>query len=223
MPLKLLFTIVVASLTAGAQAGPGCPAPRQVLERFIPADCEACWAETGATLPASTWVLDWIVPSPRGPEAPLAVAALTEAAERLNALGASPSSTPKASMQTYRWPVHARSPLRLRVAGGPAWNGYLGLELSARGTPPAGAVAYVALVEDVPAGSEGSLVARRLLRAVAGPLPLDAGGRATTQLRALRIPEGAQAERLRGAAWWVDSRQQLGGIALEGCPPASAR
>ncbi len=216
---KILLPIVASFLTAGAQAAPACPAPRQVVERFVPADCEACWAEAGAALPGSAWVLDWIAPSPRGPEAPLAVAALAEAAERLDALGVAPAA---ASTQTFRWTLPARPALTLRVAGGPAWNGYLGLELTARGKPPAGAVAYVALVEDVPAGSEGTAVARRLVRAVAGPLALDAGGRASTQLRALRIPEGARAERLRGAAWWVDGRQQLGGLVLEGCPARPA-
>lgn len=216
---RLLLTLLAAFLTTGVHAAPTCPAPRQVVERFIPADCEACWVEPGAVLPGSTWVLDWIAPSPRGAEAALAVAALAEAAERLDALGAAPAA---ASTQTFRWNVPARPGPTLRVAGGPAWNGYLGLELTARGKPPAGAVAYVALVEDVPAGSEGTTVARRLVRAVAGPLPLDAGGRASTQLRALRIPEGARAERLRGAAWWVDGRQQLGGLALEGCPARPA-
>ncbi|WP_295641269.1 hypothetical protein [uncultured Methylibium sp.] len=210
-----LLLVVAAAVTAVAQAAPSCPAPRQVVERFVPADCEACWAEPGAALPGSTWVLDWIAPSPRGAEAALAVAALAEAAERLDALEAAPAAV---STQVFRWTVRARPGPALRVAGGPAWNGYLGLELTARGKPPAGAVAYLALVEDVPAGSEGTAVARRLVRAVAGPLPLDAGGRVSTQLRALRIPEGARAERLRGAAWWVDGRQQLGGLALEGCP-----
>lgn len=217
---RLLLVLLPALLTTGAQAAPSCPAARQVVERFVPADCEACWSEAAAALPGSTWVLDWIAPSPRGAEAALSMAALAEATERLDALGAAPAP---AVTQTFRWAVPARPGPTLRVTGGPAWNGYLGLELTARGKPPAGAVAYVALVEDVPAGTEGSAVARRLLRAVAGPLPLDAGGRASTQLRALRIPEGARAERLRGVAWWVDGRQRLGGIAMEGCPTAPGR
>lgn len=210
---------VLALLAAAASAAPHCPPPSQVVERFVPADCETCWSETGPALPASTWALDWIAPSPRGPDAPLAAAALAEAGERRAALTMAASAE---ATQTHRWVVALRPALRLRVAGGPAWNGYLGLELTARGKPPAGAVAYLALVEEVPAGSEGTAMARRLVRAVAGPLPLDAGGRPSTQLRALRIPEGARPDRLRGAAWWVDDRQRLGGLALEGCPARPA-
>ena len=36
---------------------------------------------------------------------------------------------------------------------------------------------------------------------------------------ALRVPETAHPERLRGLAWWVDDRQRLQGIAREGCGP----
>lgn len=217
--MRLLLLPTLALLAGTALAAPSCPPPRQVVERFVPADCEACWSEAGAALPASAWVLDWIAPSPRGAEASLATAALFEAGERQRALAAAP---PDDSTQTHRWALPARPALRLSVAGGPAWNGYLGLELTARGKPPAGAIAYLALVEEVPAGSEGTTDARRLVRAVAGPISLDAGGRTSTQLRALRIPEGARPDRLRGAAWWVDARQRLGGLVLEGCPGRTA-
>lgn len=220
MPQPILFAAAALALLSAlpTRAAPTCTAARQVVERFISADCETCWgAGSAQTLPASTWVLDWIAPGTRGAEAPLAVASLPEAAERLQALGNPPLTD--GALQGTRAVTPANA-LRMSVAGGPAWNRYLGLQLSARGKPPAGAVAYLALVEDVPAGSDGTMVARRLLRAVAGPLPLDPSGRATTQLRALRIPEGAKPERLQGVAWWVDGRQQIGGIVREGCPRA---
>jgi len=56
------------------------------------------------------------------------------------------------------------------------------------------------------------------VRAVAGPIPL-AGDTPSLELRALRVPETAHPERLRGLAWWVDDRQRLQGIAREGCGP----
>ncbi|EWS54242.1 hypothetical protein X551_02941 [Methylibium sp. T29] len=107
--------------------------------------------------------------------------------------------------------------MRLTVGGGPAWNGYLGLQLQASGKLPEGAEVYLALVEHIAAGSDGSPVERRLVRSVAGPLVLDADGRRSTQWRALRIPEGAKPERLQGMAWWVDREARLRGIALEAC------
>lgn len=209
-----LVPVLVVPLLAAAMAGAAsaaahtCTPARQVVERFLAADCADCWQQPEPkVLPASTWVLDWIVPTGDA-SAALATAALPEAAERQQAAGSAR--------------VERRLPqpgaFRLRVVGGPAWNGYLGLELQSRGRPPAGATAYLALVEQIAAGDEGSPVARALVRAVVGPLKPDAAGRRSTELRALRIPEGAKAERLRGVAWWVDGQGRIGGIVREHCP-----
>ncbi len=190
-----------------------CTAPQRVVERFIDADCESCWsAPAEAALPARAWVLDWITPGARGAEAPLALAALAEGRARraeVNAL------RPLSASGETEWRLAPRPPLRLAVEGGPAWNGYLGLQLQTRGSAPAGARAYLALVEDLPADAQGNARARRLVRAVAGPIFLGAGP--TRELRALRIPAGAHPERLRGVAWWVDRDERLLGIAAEGC------
>lgn len=207
-----------APATADAPTTPlskrACTAPKRVVERFIDADCADCWgAPAAAALPASTWVLDWITPGARGAEAPLAPAALPEAAERLAAQADAPAVDGARHAATK---LPARPALTMKLAAGPAWNGYLGLQLQTRGKPPAGALAYIALVEDIAAGSEGNAVARRLVRSVAGPFKLQAP--ATRELRALRIPEGAKPERLIGVAWWVDASARLGGIAAEGCP-----
>jgi hypothetical protein len=191
-----------------------CTAPRRVVERFIDADCADCWGgPASAALPASTWVLDWITPGASGAEAPLATAALTEATERL---ASQPDAATVDGARRAETRLATPPALRMKVVAGPAWNGYLGLQLQTRGTPPAGALAYIALVEDIAAGEEGNAVARRLVRSVAGPFALQAP--ATRELRALRIPDGAKPERLIGVAWWVDASARLGGIAAEGCP-----
>jgi hypothetical protein len=208
------MSLAVASITAMA-APPACVPARQVVERFLPADCADCWQQPEAKAPAaSTWVLDWIVPMGDAGAA-LSAAALLEAAERRQV--AAPKADGPGTLRVER-ALPAKSPLSLRVAGGPAWNGYLGLELRTRGKPPVGATAYLALVEEIDAGDEGSPAARRLVRAVAGPLAPDPTGRTSTQLRALRIPDGAKAERLRGMAWWVDGEGHIGGIVRETCP-----
>lgn len=221
MRTRLIGTgcLLIACMQSGglAQAAPPCSAPRAVIERFMSADCEACWSAAPAEAPpGSTWVLDWIASTASGSAAPLAVAALSEAGGRLEALA---STVAADKPRAFHWPIERRPAVRLRVGGGPAWNGYLGLQLQTRGKPPAGAVAYLALVENIPAGSDGSPVARRLLRNVAGPLVIEPSGRPSTQWRALRIPAGAQPERLQGVAWWVDGDARLRGIAAEGCAP----
>lgn len=204
----------LAGLTAlwPVAAAPNCQAPTRIVERFIPADCESCWSQADPALPASAWALDWMVPA--GPEAAMSAAALIESSWRLETLGMAAQDAATRRVDT---PLPA-SPVRLRVLGGPAWNGYIGLELKSQGKPPAGATAYVALVEVLPAGQEGSAIERQLVRAVAGPMVLDAQGAADSQVRALRVPEGAKPERLQGVAWWVDRRGRLRGLAREGCP-----
>jgi hypothetical protein len=199
---------------AQTAAASTCTRPQQVMERFIDADCEACWSSPAqAPAPNGAWVMDWIVPGASGSEAPLALAALDEARARRDAVQA---LKPLPASGEADWRLPARPPLRLAVAGGPAWNGYLGLQLQVRGSAPAGARAYLALVEDVPADAEGNASARRLVRAVAGPIAL--GDAPASELRALRIPEGAKPERLLGMAWWVDRDERLLGITAEGCP-----
>lgn len=202
-----------------------CPAPRAPLhEAFVPADCEACWAATGPA--PQGWRLDWITPA--GPQAAMAVAAMPEAAERqaraqaLQALPspaqASASAVVTATPATVsRWPRG----WRLQAGTGPAWQGYMGLNLQLRPSRgaaplPAGASGWLALVEDVPAGSEGSAQARTLVRAVAGPLPLDAR-QPSSHLRAMRLPDSARAERLGVRAWVESASGQVLAMAADRC------
>lgn len=78
----------------GAQAQASCssdglPPVTTLYERFMSADCQTCWTEpaTRRTPGPSALLIDWIVPTAQGDEAPLSAAATREALERLNALG----------------------------------------------------------------------------------------------------------------------------------------
>ena len=202
---RALACSAVGGVVMGNAAGaPGCMAApaKAVLERFTSAACESCWQTAQAPgRPGGVLVLDWIVPA--GDGAPLAAAALAEASARSG-------NAPSTETLLRRVAVNQAGAPRVRIADGPGWNGYVGLSLAVtRAKPlPAGAVAYMALVERVPAGSEGSPVARQLVRAVVGPLPL---GELATQpkvqyFRATRLPEAARPERL-GSVGWVESAQ----------------
>jgi len=82
--LGLLCSGAVAAAGAATGTAKTCPGPSAaVLERFIDADCSACWTDAGTPMPrAGQWLLDWIVPNARGDDAPLSPAAPAEAADR---------------------------------------------------------------------------------------------------------------------------------------------
>lgn len=209
-----MLALATAS-AAPAVPAVGCPpAQSPVTEVFIAADCTDCWSAPATRPDPGGWRLDWITPA--ATDAPLSAAALPEAADR--AARAAAAST-----------VALRpSALRLQVASGPAWNGYFGVQLtlqraragSNRAGLPAGSSAWLALVELLPAGAEGSPVPRALVRSVAGPVPLaePAPGQAFSQLRALRWPEGARPERLQARAWIESPGGQLLLMAADRCP-----
>lgn len=207
----LAFTVVLAftfaSFASHAAPPDNCAAPRALLERFVPAGCEACW-HRGSAPEGTPLVLDWIVPDARGEDAALAAAAIAQAAPRAGAMPAS---------RTFERRHALRPPgeLAVIVEDGPAWNGYIAAQVriewhletnAGRGgkTTTAGAAAYLALVEQVRAGEEGTPVDRMLVRSIAGPLPLDAGEAIVTHLHAFRIPQGSKPARLT-AIGWVES------------------
>ncbi len=197
--LRRVARWLVALLSAlSALAHAECPSA--VLERFIPADCEACWS-AGAAPEGSPFVLDWIVPSPRGDDAALAAAALGDATARAGALA-------HGSTLERRHRLPASKGLRVTVEDGPAWNRYMGLLLRVQqrqgAVLPDAAVGYLALVENVRAGDEGTPIERSVVRALAGPLALDGARETTEHLVALRIPMGGNTERL-GAVGWVET------------------
>lgn len=213
------MTALMAALPCAAAkpVASTCPAARApVHEVFVPADCAACWAAADPQAAPAGWRLDWIVPTTD--QAPLAAAALPEAAQR--AERAALATLPKATL-----PKTALRPgPRLRVASGPAWKGYFGVQITLQapaGQPwPADATAWVALVEQVPAGADGSTIARALVRSVAGPLPVHgpAPGRPLSHLQAMRWPDTAQPTRLQARAWVEAADGRLLAMAADHCP-----
>jgi hypothetical protein len=219
---------LLAWVAAAAQAQSSCssdgqPRPTGLLERFINADCEPCWRDRDTPRPArGELALDWVAPGSRGEDAPLSAVAVREALARLEALGLARPLQDSGSRRKARSPVG-----RLRVAQGLPVNGYIGtsIELKAgRHAPPL--QAWLLLVERLPAGTEGSPVERNLVRNVL-QLSWDANApgsqsRAASHLetRAMAIPRGADAARLRLVGWIEDDRGRLRDIAASGCTPS---
>ncbi len=189
---------------AGALAQPcssdHTPRPAALFERFVSADCATCWSEPHTPAPGpSALVVDWIVPTPSGDDAPLSSAATADALARLQALArAAPAAT-----DVHTDPLIA-APGSLRVALGPAVNDYVGTII--RFSPPPKARPplrfWLVLVEQLPAGAEASPVARHVVRnAWHGEWP----GGALSDLRPMRIPDGADVERLGLLGWVQDA------------------
>jgi len=189
-----------------------------VVERFISAECAACWSDASTAQPgADEWLLDWIVPSSRGDEAPLSSAAPSEARARASRALRSAPGDDRTSVQ--RSAARTASALQLRVAAGPAWNGYFGVQIDASGHAAAGSTVWVALVESVAPGTDGTPLPRQLVRTVSGPLPADElrSGKPWQHLLAMRWPETAKPSRLRARAWIEDARGRIVAMAGERC------
>ena len=165
----LACLLLSATAMLGAQAQSSCSSdgqrtPVAVVERFTSADCENCWSDTTArSAPLRTLVLDWIVPSPRGDEAPLSAAATRDANDRLAALH---RAAPTASYSNQT-PV-AKRPYRMRVAHGLPFNGYIGASMELPQSEvrpvPLPVTGWLVLVETIAAGTEGTPVERNLVR-----------------------------------------------------------
>ena len=208
--LTLLLALHQAALAQVSCSSEGQPAPTALLERFISADCEACWTDAHAALPRPGAVaLDWIVPGAGGDDAPLSAAARPDGLDRLQAMG-------RASATTTPLPP----PMPLRVARGPALGGYIGtsITLQVPEATPGPFTAWLALVETIPSGSDGTAVERNLVR---NTLVLDwsvAGEH--LEIRPLSVPAGAQAARLRVIGWVEDANARVVAIAQSVCAPA---
>ena len=239
--LGLLMAAQLATGLAWAQSScssDGQPKPLAVLERFISADCATCWSNP-ATLKTrrSDLVLDWIVPSLAGDEAPLSAAARQDALLRLQALN---QPAPTDSLNLRRTVV--LNPLALRVARGVALGGYMGASIamstpphaSARGLrfPTGPLTAWLVMIEDIPAGTDGTPVARQLVRnslqinwaeqgrgraSDRNPPDLNQPVLRLQESRPMSIPEGANPDRLRVVGWVEDVRGRVISSAASFC------
>ena len=194
--------------------------PTALLERFISADCEACWARAAPKPAAGELALDWIVPSGKGADAPLAAAAIRDAGWRLEAL----QRPAPATFDALRHRVESPRP-GLRVSHGLAFNGYVGTSIELKSPGQGRWSSWLLLVESIPAGSDGTPIGRNLVRNAlqsswggAGPLSKDELAR-LYESRPMAVAEGAKPSRLRVVGWMEDGRGRMRAIAQSQCAP----
>lgn len=232
----LLFCHAPRVAAQASCSSDGVPAPATLFERFISADCEACWSDPSTPAPASgtgVVVLDWIVPGPSGDDAPLSAAATRDALARLAALGRQPPAARDVHVAT----VERDRPGRLRVARGMPFNDYLGTSIGyiaalqrqgtakAKAGEPDSGEFYLLLVESVPAGTEGTPVSRNLVRNMLQGswnkrdqlLKKEQNRSSWMENRPMRIPEGARPERLRVVGWVQDGSGRVIAAAQSAC------
>jgi hypothetical protein len=201
-------------------ASDGVVAPAALVERFINADCEACWRESGPLQPrGGELALDWVVPGIRGEDAPLAAVARRDGIDRLESLGRpvplqADALRHKSSSQGQR----------LRVAHGLPFNGYVGTSIELKPGTGGPWSAWLLLVETLPAGTEGSPVERNLVRnslrvTWTAPRPGQPKGQPGRlfESRPMALPEGARPERLRVVGWVEDARGRVSAAAYSRC------
>lgn len=217
---SLLLAVALAAPGFSAQAQSFCasdgqPRPVQLMERFIHADCDSCWTDAATPVPASHAVaLDWVVPSRQGDDAPLSAVATRDALARLEALG---QGVP-AESKTILHAVKGIKGAALRVAHGLPVADYLGASIELKPLSPAARkpmTAWLALVETLPAGTEGSPVERNLVRNV---LSRNWDGRKQLskdeqkrlfESRSMNIAPAANPDRLRVVGWVEDEKGQV--------------
>ena len=220
VPARFLPAFLLLALPLAARAlctSDQVPAPAAVLERFISADCATCWQDPATARPAGpdTVVLDWVVPGRQGEDAPLATVASSDALERLAVLRR--QAPERSDAVTAR---REGKGLPLRLAQGAAFNDYVGASIELKAPGRTAWQPWLLLVEQLPAGTEGSPVARNLVRNVFRP---DWGQPSTNpparlaDTRAMQIHEGARPERLRLVAVLQDARGRIRAISRTEC------
>ena len=224
MPGLLTCTVVLLSAITPAIAQSVCSSdgqtpPLRLLERFTSADCATCWSEPATALPRpGTVVLDWVLPGAQGDEAALSAVASPDALLRLEALGQRATTTTNAFVTPITGhPSLARS--TLRVARGLALSGYIGTSIELKPAPRATTLrqltAWLALVEILPVGLEGSPVERHLVRNVFQSNWNLARKLSKEELihwfdqRSMSVVQGANPERLQVIGWLADSKNRV--------------
>lgn len=218
------------ALAQASCSSDGTPQPVVVFERFISADCEACWSDAKTPAPSATGravVLDWIVPGRAADEAPLSAAATNDALVRMQALGRKLPPTTDVHITT----VEAPAPSKLRVAHGLPFNDYLGTAIAF--TPSRAAHRHntsktrwsfhLLLVEAVPAGTDGTAVPRHIVRNMlqgtwgGQDKPTQGSVHRWMETRSMRIAEGTNAERLRMVGWVQDAGGRIVAVTQSVC------
>jgi hypothetical protein len=219
VPFRLAAAVVLA-LPLAAHAlctSDQVPQPQAVLERFLSADCEACWRDPRTPVPgANTVVLDWVLPGRLGDDAPLSAVASQDGLDRLAVLG---KTVPDQSGTVGS--VRTGNAVNLRLAQGEPVNDYVGTTIELKQPGREAWNAWLLLVESLPAGAEGSTVPRNLVRNVFRPDWDKVAGRAPGALaeaRAMQIHEGAKPDRLRLVAILQDARGRIRAISRTECP-----
>jgi hypothetical protein len=221
----LLAAVFGGSSVAHAQSScssDGQGRPVILLERFINADCADCWTDPATPVAGrGTLVLDWVLPGGQGDNAPLSAVATRDGLKRLEAAGTTPPSVS----------LNRKSPVQggtgaLRVAHGLPVSGYMGasIELQAPASGAAGTwTAWLALVEALPSGTEGSPVARNLVRNLVQPI-WDGRKQLSKEeqlrfieTRSMNLPPGMNAERAKVIGWVQDSQGRVIAAAQSRC------
>jgi hypothetical protein len=212
--LLLLFAAGSAVHAQSSCSSDGSRRPAVLLERFTTADCARCWSDADtARARQGELPLDWIVPGAKGEDAPLAAAASNDALARLDSLGRGRPLLVDTVRASRRGSTGA-----LRVAHGLPFNGYIGASIDWKPAGPGPWTGWLALVESLPAGAEGSPVPRNLVRNLLQlPWPTVPGRR--LESRPLSIPEGTHADRLRVVGWVEDARGVIRAISESVCAP----
>lgn len=226
-PVVLLVLVLTAAQAARAQAAcasDGQAQPVALLERFINADCAECWADGGtAKAGAGQVALDWVVPGATGDDAPLSAVANRDGLLRLQALGKDvPSGSASQAVK-----VQPSTASRLRVAHGVALSGYVGVSIEFKPLPQQlrgkRLSSWLALVETIPPGTEGTPVERNLVRNLLQPnWILDSSLSKKERIRffesrAMGVAEGTNPDRLRLIGWVEDDNGRVVAAAQSRC------
>lgn len=219
--------MLAASLVPSVQAQPSCSSdgqarPVALVERFINADCRDCWSDAATPrVQRGQVALDWVLPGSGGEDAPLSVVASRDGLKRLQALGqASPAGS---SSKT----TAVAGQGRLRVAHGLPVSGYIGASIALRGAPRDKGgpplTAWLALVETIPAGTEGTPVPRNLVRNlvqtswdVRTPLSKDEQS-GLLETRSMDVPPGMNTQGAKVIGWVQDSQGRVVAAAQSRC------